>query len=149
MSERIRAALAAAPRRGQLVRHTDGGIYRFVGLSQSTEDQSLWHLYDHVWPFDASLIPWSRPSEQWESRFVVISERDLAEAMKQDRFQAQVAIQEAKAARRAKASAPPEIDYGTAPLMRVINRRTGEVILDSELAGDGPGMETQRGIKHD
>jgi hypothetical protein len=149
MSDRIRAALAAAPARGQLVRHTDGGIYRFVGLSQSTEDQSLWHLYDHVWPFDASLIPWSRPSEQWGSRFVTISEGDLTEAMKQDRIRAQEAIQKAKAERRAKASAPSEIDYGAAPLMRVVNRHTGEVILDSELAGNGPGEATQRGIKHD
>lgn len=109
MSERILEALAAAPLRGQLVRHTDGGIYRFVGLSQSTEDQSLWHLYDHVWPFESSLIPWARPSDQWGSRFVAITEEDLHLAMRQDRTLAQQSVTAAKAARRAASSTQGEL----------------------------------------
>lgn len=103
MSDRILDAIQRAPKWGQLVRHVDGGIYRFVGLSQHTDDQSLMHNYYHVWPFERSVIPWARPSEQWGSRFVPITEQDLEAAMRQDRAQAQQAVIDAKAARRAAA----------------------------------------------
>ena len=138
MYDRILAALDDAPKRGQLVRHIDGGIYRFIGLSQSTEDQSLCHLYEHVWPFPPSLIPWSRPSEQWESRFVPITRSDLAEAMKVDRAKAQQDVTEAKAARRGVPLKPVEIDYDAAPLLEIVNRYTGEPIVPSKEAGGAP-----------
>jgi hypothetical protein len=141
MSERIIAALAAAPARGQLVRHTDGGIYRFVGLSQSTEDQSLSHLYDHVWPFEPTLVPWARPSEQWGTRFVAITEADLAEAMKQNRAQAQQAVTEAKAARRAAQTVMPALDYDNVPLLPILDRHTGLPLKGFESAGEAPHAE--------
>ncbi|MEX3984033.1 hypothetical protein AB4Y45_34150 [Paraburkholderia sp. EG287A] len=89
---------------GALIRHQDGGLYRFVGYARGTEDTGLRMLYNHVWPFDATDIPWDRPAVEWASRFTPITEQDLVEAMKQDRTQAQQAVIDAKAARRAAAA---------------------------------------------
>jgi hypothetical protein len=91
--------------RGQLVRHTDGGIYRYLSPARHSEDQSVLYLYEHVWPFDVSDIPWARPAAMWASRFTPISELELAVAMKEDRLQAQQAVARAKAARRDAAQA--------------------------------------------
>lgn len=89
------------PARGELFRHTDGGIYRFVGQARHTEDQSVLFLYEHVWPFEVSEIPWARPAEMWTSRFTRITQQDLVHAMREDRLRAQQAVTDAKAARRA------------------------------------------------
>ena len=91
--------------RGQLVRHPDGGIYRYISPARHTEDGSLLSLYEHVWPFETSDIPWARPAAMWASRFTPISELELTVAMKEDRTQAQEAVTRAKAARRAAAEA--------------------------------------------
>jgi hypothetical protein len=90
--------------RGQLVRHADGGFYRFITPARHTEDESLLYLYEHVWPFDTSALPWARPAAMWASRFMRSSELELAVAMKQDRLLAQDAVRRAKAARRAAAA---------------------------------------------
>ncbi|MFX1765712.1 hypothetical protein PWP93_24585 [Paraburkholderia sp. A1RI-2L] len=92
MSDQILAALMSAPKWGQLFRHIDGGIYRFAGLAQHADDNSLLYLYYHVWPFERPAIPWARHSDQWGSHFTPITEQDLAEAMRQDRMQAQQAV---------------------------------------------------------
>jgi hypothetical protein len=94
--------------RGQLVRHTDGGFYRFITPARHTEDESLLYLYEHVWPFDTSTLPWARPAMQWAARFTRASELELAVAMQQDRALAQDAVKRAKAARRAAAKEQPE-----------------------------------------
>jgi hypothetical protein len=93
--------------RGQLVRHTDGGIYRFISPARHTEDESLLYLYEHVWPFETADIPWARPAVMWASRFTPISELELAVAMKEDRAAAQEAVNRAKAARREAAKEQP------------------------------------------
>jgi len=91
--------------RGDLVRHQDGGLYRFVGYARGTDETGLRMLYDHVWPFAPTDIPWDRPAVEWESRFTRITEQDLMKAMQQDRALAQEAVSAAKAARRAAAAA--------------------------------------------
>lgn len=79
---------------GKLFQHTDGGFYRFRGLSRSTVDQSMCVVYEHVWPFlpDAEHTFWHRPITEWTSRFTEVTEADLENAMKQDRLLAQAEI---------------------------------------------------------
>jgi hypothetical protein len=91
-----------APAGEHLVRHQDGGIYRFLFTSKHTEDQSELVNYEHIWPFEPGA-KWSRPAQEWASRFTVISAADLDEAQKTDRTTAQENIAKAKAARRAAA----------------------------------------------
>lgn len=85
---------------GQLFVHQDGGYYRYLGMVRHADDQELHVLYEHLWPFDASL-PWVRRASEWDGRFVRTTPEQLQEAMKQDRTAAQEAVTSAKAARRA------------------------------------------------
>jgi hypothetical protein len=86
---------------GQLVRHQDGGIYRYHSTAHHTEDQGELVSYEHVWPFATGQV-WARPAQEWPSRFTPITNNDLREAQQQPRAEAQAAITNAKAARRAK-----------------------------------------------
>ncbi|AQH05785.1 hypothetical protein A9R05_42980 (plasmid) [Burkholderia sp. KK1] len=85
---------------GTLFRHKDGGIYRYFGLSRDTEDSGLRVLYHHIWPFNPSTIPLSRPIDLWEASFGPITEQDLSDAKCEDRSAAQGRITRNKAARR-------------------------------------------------
>lgn len=146
MSDRIMDAIANAPKQGQLVRHIDGGIYRFVGLSQHTDDQSLMYNYHHIWPFEQSVIPWARPSDQWGSRFVPITEQDLEEAMRQDRAQAQQAVLEAKAARRAAGASLPMSSSGSpSPRLYGDGQSYNTVVMAESGSGMSLHITEQRG----
>lgn len=85
---------------GQLIRHQDGGIYRYHSTALHTDDKAELVVYEHVWPFDAGQL-WARPAYEWPSRFTPITTTDLREAQKQDRLAAQAAVTNAKATRRA------------------------------------------------
>jgi hypothetical protein len=85
---------------GQLFRHTDGGIYRFLSCARHAEDQAPLVIYEHVWPFDPGAT-WARPAREWPSRFTPITARELGLAMREDQEVAQQAVINAKAARRA------------------------------------------------
>ncbi|WP_063899452.1 DUF1653 domain-containing protein [Burkholderia ubonensis] len=87
-------------RPGQLVRHQDGGIYRYHSTARHTDDQSELVVYEHVWPFDAGQL-WARPAHEWPSRFQPITNDELREAQQQNRLEAQTSVTNAKAARRA------------------------------------------------
>lgn len=105
MSEftRILNAINEMPRYGQHMKHQDGGIYIFEGMSQSTVDQSLWYLYRHVWPFERSTVPWARPIEEWASRFTPLTIEEMKAFIgSRTREQGQADVTAAKAARRAK-----------------------------------------------
>ncbi|MBU9200271.1 DUF1653 domain-containing protein [Burkholderia multivorans] len=98
---------------GQLVRHQDGGIYRFHSRARHTDDQADLIIYEHVWPFTPDQV-WARPAHEWSSRFTPITNEDLREAQKQPRAEAQAAITNAKAMRRAEEArrkATAESDY--------------------------------------
>lgn len=85
---------------GQLVRHQDGGIYRYHSTALHTDDQTELVIYEHVWPFDAGQL-WARPAHEWPSRFTPITTKELRDAQRQDRVTAQAAVTNAKVARRA------------------------------------------------
>jgi hypothetical protein len=85
---------------GQLVRHQDGGIYRYHSTARHTDDQRELVVYEHVWPFATGQV-WARPANEWPSRFTPISNDDLRQAQKLPRADAQAAITNAKALRRA------------------------------------------------
>lgn len=85
---------------GSPFRHKDGGIYRYIGLSRDTEDSGVRVLYDHIWPFDPSPIPLSRPIDLWEASFAPITEQDLNDAQRESRTVAQERVTRTKAARR-------------------------------------------------
>ncbi|HDR9103731.1 TPA: DUF1653 domain-containing protein [Burkholderia vietnamiensis] len=85
---------------GQLVRHQDGGIYRFHSRARHTDDQTELVIYEHVWPFVAGQM-WARPAHEWPSRFAPITSEDLRDAQKQPRVEAQASVTKAKATRRA------------------------------------------------
>lgn len=87
------------PAPGSLYRHVDGGIYRVLAVATHSEDLSLVVVYEHVWPFTNKA--WVRPLEEWPSRFTHITRQDLLTAMAGNREQAQEAITQHKAARRA------------------------------------------------
>lgn len=85
---------------GQLFQHTDGGYYRYLDQARHADDQAVHVRYEHLWPFETGM-PWVRRIHEWEARFKPVSEEQLREAMKQDRAEAQKAVAEAKASRRA------------------------------------------------
>ena len=80
-------------------RHSDGGIYRVTYLARHTENLVPLVIYEHVWPFAPSI--WARPLPEWAARFTPVSHNEVAQAMKGDRGQAQEAVVQAKASRRA------------------------------------------------
>lgn len=98
-SQSTESVVEPAPR-GAPFRHKDGGIYLYLGLSRDTEDSGLRVLYHHIWPFDPSTIPLSRPIDLWEASFAPITEQDLGDAKREDRILAQERITRNKAARR-------------------------------------------------
>lgn len=92
------------PAAGELYRHQDGGIYRFLMVAASSVDQSELYIYEHLWPFEAGKL-WARPATEWASRFTPIQSVDLFNAQLVDRAAAQEAVIEAKRLRRANAGA--------------------------------------------
>ena len=40
------------PEPGQLFRHADGGVYRFVTTAKHAEDGTQMMVYHHIWPFE-------------------------------------------------------------------------------------------------
>lgn len=93
------------PSAGEMYRHQDGGIYRFLMVAASSVDQSELYIYEHVWPFEAGKV-WARPATEWASRFTLIQHIELVnDQMLVDRAAAQEAVIEAKRLRRANAGA--------------------------------------------
>lgn len=92
------------PAAGELYRHQDGGIYRFLMVAASSVDQSELYIYEHLWPFEAGKL-WARPATEWASRFTPIQSVDLFNSQLVDRAAAQEAVIEAKRLRRANAGA--------------------------------------------
>lgn len=84
-----------------LVRHIDGGLYRFMTVARHTDDTTPLYIYEHLWPFERQE-PWARPADQWAGRFAPITAEELHAAMTGNRAEAQATIAAAKAARRAK-----------------------------------------------
>lgn len=83
----------------QYFRHIDGGFYRFVAHACSADDAGDVVVYEHLWPFDRGL--WVRKRAEFETRFSPVDELTIKRAMKEDRETAQVAVNSAKAKRRA------------------------------------------------
>lgn len=93
------------PAAGELYRHQDGGIYRFLMVAASSVDQSELYIYEHLWPFEAGKV-WARPATEWASRFTPIQAIELTNSqVLVDRAAAQEAVIEAKRLRRANAGA--------------------------------------------
>ncbi|MBV8465151.1 MAG: DUF1653 domain-containing protein [Burkholderiales bacterium] len=80
-------------------RHLDGGYYRLVSFGRSADTDGEVAIYQHLWPFDASW--WTRDRAEFLARFSPISADELGTAVRGDRAAAQVAVNAAKAARRA------------------------------------------------
>lgn len=89
------------PEPGQAFRHTDGGFYRVVEISDDSSVEFV--VYRHLWPFDADGDPAQRPLSEWASRFTAVSEAELAGAMEEDEADAQLRVAHAKALRKAAA----------------------------------------------
>lgn len=87
------------PEPGQLFRHTDGGVYRFVSAARHAEDGTQMMVYHHVWPFEPDT--WVRAADEWPSQFRPMSQAELDEVLAGDRTDAQAAVTQAKANRRA------------------------------------------------
>ncbi len=83
----------------QYYRHLDGGLYRFVSLARSADTAKDVVVYEHLWPFERGL--WVRDRAEFETRFVPIDAAEVESAMQQDQAHAQLAVNTAKAARRA------------------------------------------------
>ncbi len=88
---------APAPAPGHY-RHTDGGFYEVKGMARDSRDGSAVVLYDHVWPFEAGL--WTRPLEEWASRFTPVTAETVAAARRGDRAALQASISAARLARK-------------------------------------------------
>lgn len=100
LTERYRHDETRSPEAGGLYQHQDGGIYRYLHSAKSSEDQAELYIYEHLWPFDAGQV-WARPAHEWGSRFTRIRSVDLILAKTQAQDDAQQAVKDAKAARRA------------------------------------------------
>jgi hypothetical protein len=87
------------PEPGQLFRHADGGVYRFVTMAKHAEDGTQMMVYHHVWPFEPDT--WVRAANEWPTRFIPMSQSELVEVVAGDRTDAQAAVTLAKATRRA------------------------------------------------
>lgn len=92
----------STPAPGTLLRHTDGGCYRFHGLARHSDTQEWLCIYEHLWPFAPGW--WARPAHEWAGRFTPITAQALATALAGDRAVAQDAVTHHKAARRAAAT---------------------------------------------
>lgn len=91
----------STPAPGTLLRHTDGGCYRFHGLARHSESLEWLCIYEHLWPFAPGW--WARPAAEWAGRFTPMTAEALETARAQDRLTAQAAVTQHKAARRAAA----------------------------------------------
>jgi len=83
---------------GQLFRHTDGGVYRFLTTARHAEDGTQMMVYHHVWPFEPDT--WVRAADEWPTRFTPLSAEELEAIVAGDRTDAQAAVTQAKASRR-------------------------------------------------
>ena len=84
-------------------RHTDGGIYRVIGMARDSQDASDLVLYEHVWPFEAGR--WTRPLPQWASRFTPVTAEEVAVTQRGDRAAEQRRISAARQSRKGAAAA--------------------------------------------
>ena len=87
------------PEPGQLFRHADGGVYRFITTAKHAEDGTQMMVYHHIWPFEPDT--WVRAADEWPTRFTPMSQSELVEVTAGDRTDAQAAVTQAKATRRA------------------------------------------------
>lgn len=85
-----------------LYRHTDGGYYEVIGRARDSKDGSTVILYEHRWPFEAGT--WTRPVEEWASRFTRVRADELTQAQARPRAEAQAIVTASKQARKARAS---------------------------------------------
>jgi hypothetical protein len=90
-------AVAGAPPLGTY-RHTDGGLYRVVGMARDSRDGCDVVLYDHVWPFEAGR--WTRPLPEWATRFTPVTAEEVAATQRGDRVADQARISAARKARK-------------------------------------------------
>ena len=84
-----------------LYRHTDGGYYEVIGRARDSKDGSTVILYEHRWPFEAGT--WTRPIEEWASRFTRVRADELTNAQLRPRAEAQAIVTASKQARKARA----------------------------------------------
>jgi hypothetical protein len=89
------------PEPGAFFRHVDGGYYQYLMTVRHSDDQASLVLYRHMWPFEQGGDPWVRPQAEWDKRFMPVSAMELQNVIQTDQAQAQQAVHEAKAARRA------------------------------------------------
>ena len=87
------------PEPSQLFRHADGGVYRFITTAKHAEDGTQMMVYHHIWPFEPDT--WVRAADEWPTRFTPMSQSELVEVTAGDRTDAQAAVTQAKATRRA------------------------------------------------
>lgn len=80
-------------------KHTDGGYYFVSELGRDSKDGTAVVIYKHVWPFEEET--WTRPLDQWASRFSLISREQLEAIMRvNSREEAQAIITTAKTHRK-------------------------------------------------
>jgi hypothetical protein len=98
-SEHVAPAVPGAPPPGNY-RHTDGGLYRVVGMARDSRDGSDVVLYDHIWPFETGR--WTRPLPEWASRFTPVTAEEVAATQRGDRTADQARISAARNARKSR-----------------------------------------------
>jgi hypothetical protein len=83
----------ATPSPLKYYQHRYGGIYTVeVSKAKSVVDNTLWVVYNHVYPFETQA--WIRPYNEWceEGRFREISGDELYNVFQKDRKQFQEEI---------------------------------------------------------
>lgn len=88
----------AISRPSEFYRHIYGGFYRYITEAYHSDDGSEMVVYEHVWPFGASVRV--RPKHEFFTRFTPVDQHEVDQAMQGDQQAAQQAVDAAKASRR-------------------------------------------------
>jgi hypothetical protein len=77
--------------------HRYGGVYKVIEpTAKNTIDDSIWTVYNHVWPFEKEIF--IRPYDEWsDGRFKELSYDNLIELFSKDRKVFQQEISAARA----------------------------------------------------
>jgi len=70
--------------------HRYGGVYSVIATeSMNTEDQSIWVVYRHEWPFDPNKVYHRRYEEWCDGRFKELTPQEVKYLFGRDRVEFQ------------------------------------------------------------
>lgn len=83
------------PKVNRYYKHKYGGIYRVIELAESVVDNSVWVVYNHVYPYEYKV--WVRPLHEWtDDRFSILTNDEYHSEIVKDRENFRAEIEQRK-----------------------------------------------------